>query len=124
MIENLKEKQEFLLSIGLKETSLSKLIREGYDLLNLLTFFTSGIKESRAWSCKKGSFAPDAGAKIHSDFKRGFIKVEVIDYHDFIEFKGELNCHLDLFVHDWQSSILFYSDMLPIQSWLALLFQK
>ena len=92
MIENLKEKQEFLLSIGLKETSLSKLIREGYDLLNLLTFFTSGVKESRAWSCQKGSFAPEAGAKIHTDFKRGFIKVEVIDYHDFIEFKGELNC--------------------------------
>ena len=55
LIENLKEKQEFLLSIGLKETSLSKLVREGYDLLNLLTFFTSGIKESRAWSCQKGS---------------------------------------------------------------------
>ena len=92
LIENLKEKQEFLLSIGLKETSLSKLIREGYDLLNLLTFFTSGIKESRAWSCQKGSLAPDAGAKIHTDFKRGFIKAEVIDYLDFIEFKGEQNC--------------------------------
>ena len=92
LIENLKEKQEFLLSIGLKETSLSKLIREGYDLLNLLTFFTSGIKESRAWSCQKGSLHQHAGAKIHTDFKRGFIKVEVIDYLDFIEFKGEQNC--------------------------------
>ena len=92
LIENLKEKKEFLLSIGLKEASLSKLIKEGYDLLNLLTFFTTGIKESRAWSCQKGSFAPDAGAKIHTDFKRGFIKAEVIDYLDFIKFKGEQNC--------------------------------
>tara|TARA_B100000963_G_C22603503_1_gene661399 strand:- start:448 stop:1545 length:1098 start_codon:yes stop_codon:yes gene_type:complete len=92
LIEKIEEKQEFLASIGLNETSLSKLIREGYDLLNLITFFTSGVKESRAWSCQKGSYAPDAGGKIHTDFKRGFIKAEVIDYLDFIEFKGEQNC--------------------------------
>ena len=72
----------------------------------MLTFFTSGIKESRAWSCQKGSFAPDAGAKIHTDFKRGFIKVEVIDYLDFIEFKGELNSPLNTYeIHD--SSLIY-----------------
>ena len=80
------------MSIGLKETSLSKLIKEGYDLLNLITFFTSGPKESKSWSCQRGTFAPDAGAKIHTDFKKGFIKAEVISYADFIEYKGEQNC--------------------------------
>ena len=91
-IENLQEKKEFLLSIGLKDTSLSKLIKEGYELLNLITFFTSGVKESKAWSCEKGTLAPDAGAKIHTDFKRGFIKAEVISYEDFVQNKGEQNC--------------------------------
>ena len=91
-IENLQEKKEFLLSIGLKDTSLSKLIKEGYELLNLITFFTSGVKESKAWSCEKGTLAPDAGAKIHTDFKRGFIKAEVISYEDFVQNKGKQNC--------------------------------
>ena len=90
-IESLEEKKQFLLSIGLKETSLSKLIKEGYDLLNLITFFTSGVNESKAWSCKRGTLAPDAGAKIHTDFKKGFIKAEVISYNDFVENKGEQN---------------------------------
>ena len=92
IIDNIEEKKQFLESIGLQETSLSLLIREGYSMLDLITFFTSGPKESRAWSIKKGSFAPDAGAKIHTDFKKGFIKAEVISYKDFVEFKGELNC--------------------------------
>ena len=91
-IENLEEKKEFLLSIGLEDTSLSKLIKEGYELLNLITFFTSGLNESKAWSCEKGTLAPDAGAKIHTDFKKGFIKAEVIGYQDFIENNGEQNC--------------------------------
>ena len=72
-ISEYDEKIEFLNSIGLEETSLSKLIKEGFKLLDLISFFTSGPKESRAWSCKKGTFAPDAGAKIHTDFKKGFI---------------------------------------------------
>ena len=71
LIESENEKKEFLASIGLNETSLSKLIKEGSELLDLITFFTSGEKESRAWSCKKGTLAPDAGAKIHTDFKKG-----------------------------------------------------
>ena len=91
-IENLQEKKEFLLSIGLENTSLSKLIKEGFELLNLISFFTSGEKESKAWSCEKGTLAPDAGAKIHTDFKKGFIKAEVISYKDFIDNEGEQKC--------------------------------
>ena len=86
------EKIEFLESIGLQETSLSKLISKGYEILDLITFFTSGPKESRAWSIKKGTFVPDAGAKIHTDFKTGFIKAEVISYEDFVKFNGEAKC--------------------------------
>ncbi len=91
-ISNLDEKKELLEVIGLEETSLATLIREGYDLLDLITFFTSGPKESRAWSIKNGTLAPDAGAKIHTDFKKGFIRAEVISYEDFIKFSGESNC--------------------------------
>ena len=86
------EKKEFLESIGLQETSLSKLISKGYEILDLITFFTSGPKESRAWSIKKGTLVPDAGAKIHTDFKTGFIKAEVISYEDFVKFGGEAKC--------------------------------
>ena len=86
------EKTEFLQSIGLQETSLSKLISKGYEILDLITFFTSGPKESRAWSIKKGTLVPDAGAKIHTDFKTGFIKAEVISYDDFVKFNGEAKC--------------------------------
>ena len=92
IMENEEEKIEFLNSIGLQETSLTKLAREGYSLLDLITFFTTGPEESRAWSCKAGSFAPEAGAKIHTDFQRGFIKAETISYSDFIKFNGEPGC--------------------------------
>ena len=61
-------------------------------MLNLITFFTSGPKETRAWSIKNGTLAPDAGSKIHTDFKTGFIRAEVISYKDFIDFNGEINC--------------------------------
>ena len=91
-IEDPNEKKEFLLSINQNQTSLSKLIKQGCELLDLVAFFTSGEKESRAWSCKKGTLAPDAGSKIHTDFKRGFIKAEVISYNDFIQFNGEQSC--------------------------------
>ena len=92
IMENEEEKIEFLNSVGLQETSLTKLARAGYSLLDLITFFTSGPQESRAWSCKVGSFAPEAAAKIHTDFQRGFIKAETISYSDFIEFNGESGC--------------------------------
>ncbi len=91
-ISEYDEKIEFLNSIGLEETSLSKLIKEGFKLLDLISFFTSGPKESKAWSCKKGTCAPDAAAKIHTDFKKGFIKAEVISYEDFLNHGGENNC--------------------------------
>ncbi len=92
IIENFDEKNQFLESLGLKETSLSNLIKQGYSLLELITFFTSGPKESRAWSIKNGALAPDAGGKIHTDFKKGFIRAEVISYEDFINFNGESKC--------------------------------
>ncbi len=92
IIQDPEEKKEFLNAIGLKETSLSKLVREGYELLDLITFFTSGEKESRAWSCKTGTSAPEAAAKIHTDFQKGFIKAEVISFLDFINYGGENIC--------------------------------
>ena len=92
MVKDFNERQEFLKAIGLQESSLSNLIRQGYSLLDLITFFTSGPKESRAWTIKKGSLAPQAGAKIHTDFKKGFIRAEVISFQDFSTFNGELSC--------------------------------
>lgn len=92
LIEDQNEKKEFLKSLDLEEASLSRLIREGYSLLELITFFTSGPKETRAWSIKSGTSAPDAAAKIHTDFKKGFIRAEVINFEDFLDFEGEQNC--------------------------------
>lgn len=79
------EKQELLSSYGLDEPGLNKLIREAYKLLDLITFFTAGEKETRAWTIKRGTRAPQAAGKIHSDFERGFIAVEVINYEDYIK---------------------------------------
>ncbi|MDR3285281.1 MAG: redox-regulated ATPase YchF [Holosporales bacterium] len=84
-----QEKADFLESIGLKESGLSKVIRAGYKLLNLETFFTAGPQETKAWSIIKGTKAPDAAAVIHTDFKRGFICAETIHYEDYIAFNGE-----------------------------------
>lgn len=83
------EKAEFLETLGLAETGLTRIIREGYTLLDLITFFTSGPKESRAWTVWKGASAPNAAGEIHSDFEKGFIRAETIGYDDFIEFGGE-----------------------------------
>ena len=91
-LKNEAEKIDFLNSMNIKNSSLDKLILNGYALLDLITFFTSGPNESRSWSCKLGTKAPGAGAKIHSDFERGFIKAETIDYHDFIKYGGENKC--------------------------------
>ncbi|MEN3027763.1 MAG: redox-regulated ATPase YchF [Aquificaceae bacterium] len=79
-----EEKKELLRSYGLEEPGLNKLIREAYRLLELITFFTAGEKETRAWTIKKGTKAPQAAGKIHSDFERGFIAAEVINYEDYI----------------------------------------
>ncbi|MFC1647698.1 redox-regulated ATPase YchF [Patescibacteria group bacterium] len=84
-----KEAQEFLQSLGLKETGLNQLIKASYKLLNLITFFTAGPKEVRAWTVRKGSNAPKAAGVIHTDFEKGFIKAEVIDWNDFVKSGGE-----------------------------------
>jgi ribosome-binding ATPase len=84
-----EERAEFLASLGLKEPGLNRLIRAGYDLLGLLTFFTVGPKEARAWTVTKGSKAPQAAGVIHTDFEQGFIRAETIAYGDYIAGKGE-----------------------------------
>lgn len=86
---NDEEKQEFLHACGLTETGLDRLIRAGYALLDLHTYFTAGIKEVRAWTVHKGATAPQAAACIHTDFEKGFIRAEVIGYDDFIRYQGE-----------------------------------
>jgi ribosome-binding ATPase YchF (GTP1/OBG family) len=83
------ERAEFLKAMNLAESGLDQLAREGYKLLHLITFFTVGEKENRAWTVEKGSSAPQAAGKIHSDFEKGFIRAEVIGYGDFIRCRGE-----------------------------------
>ena len=83
------DRPEFLKDLGLEETGLARVIRAGYDLLHLITFFTAGPKESRAWTVEKGSKAPQAAGVIHTDFERGFIRAETIAYEDFVKFGGE-----------------------------------
>ena len=86
------EKKEFLSALGLEETGLSKIIRAGYELLGLQTYFTCGPKEVRAWTFLKGSKAPQCAGIIHSDFERGFIRAETISYDDFVMLGGEQAC--------------------------------
>lgn len=83
------EQIEFLQSLNLEEPGLNRLIQAGYDLLGLITFFTAGVKEIRAWSCPNGTKAPQAASVIHTDFEKRFIRAEVISYDDYIQFKGE-----------------------------------
>ena len=84
------ERSEFLEELGMKEPGLDKVIRAGYKLLGLQTYFTAGPKEARAWTIRTGASAPQAASVIHTDFERGFIKAEVIAYDDYIEFNGEV----------------------------------
>jgi len=84
-----EDRQEFLAALGLKESGLAGVIRAGYALLDLLTFFTAGEKEVRAWTVTKGATAPNAAGRIHTDFERGFIRAEVTAYDDFVKFGGE-----------------------------------
>ncbi len=84
-----EEKQEFLSAIGLTEPGLNRVIRAGYKLLDLITFFTVGPKEARAWTVKNHSKAPQAAGAIHTDFERGFIRAETIDIKDFLTLGGE-----------------------------------
>ena len=79
------EKAEYLESRGMSESGLDKIVRASYDLLGLMSFLTAGEKETRAWTIRKGTKAPQAAGKIHSDFERGFIKAEVINYQDLLD---------------------------------------
>ena len=84
------EKREFLNDLGLEYSGLEEIIRATYKLLGLITYFTAGEKESRAWTIKEGTLAPGAAGTIHTDFERGFIKAEVISYEDLMEYKSEV----------------------------------
>ncbi|WP_431686408.1 redox-regulated ATPase YchF [Hahella sp. NBU794] len=84
-----EEKTEFLADLGMEEPGLDRVIRAGYKLLGLQTYFTAGVKEVRAWTVKIGATAPQAAGVIHSDFERGFIRAEIVSYDDFTSFNGE-----------------------------------
>ena len=86
---DMEERLAFLEEMGLHETGLARVIRSGYELLHLITFFTVGPKEARAWTVEKGSKAPQAAGEIHTDFERGFIRAETIAYDDYIALNGE-----------------------------------
>ncbi len=83
------EKLEFLQDLGMEEPGLDRVIRAGYDLLGLQTYFTAGEKEVRAWTVRKGATAPQAAAVIHTDFEKGFIRAEIVAYDDYVAGKGE-----------------------------------
>ena len=84
-----EERAEYLAAIGLKEPGLDRLIRAGYALLDLITYFTAGPKEARAWTITRGTKAPQAAGVIHTDFERGFIRAETIAYDDYVALGGE-----------------------------------
>lgn len=83
------EKEEFLEDLGMEEPGLNRVIRAGYELLNLHTYFTAGVKEVRAWTIPVGASAPQAAGKIHTDFEKGFIRAEIVGYEDYIANNGE-----------------------------------
>ena len=83
------DKAEFLETLGMEEPGLNRVIRAGYELLNLHTYFTAGVKEVRAWTIPVGATGPKAAAVIHTDFEKGFIRAEVMSYEDFVQYKGE-----------------------------------
>lgn len=91
-LETYEEKQMFLEDLGLEEPGVAKLIKSAYGLLNLQTYFTTGEKETRAWTFKRGMCAPQAAGVIHSDFEKGFIRAEVIKYDDYITLGSETAC--------------------------------
>lgn len=91
-MENEDDKALFLEEYGLKEPGLNRLIRSAYQLLNLITYFTAGVQEVRAWTIHRGWKAPQAASVIHTDFEKGFIKAETIAYNDFLQYKSEAAC--------------------------------
>lgn len=91
-LDSYVDKKMFLEDLGLKESGLNILIRAGYKLMNLITYFTAGVKEVRAWTIHKGMVAPQAAGVIHSDFEKGFIRAEVIKYNDYVKYGSEAAC--------------------------------
>lgn len=91
-LDNYEDRQAFLKEIGLTEPGVNKLIKSAYKLLSLITYFTAGVKEVRAWTIKQGMTAPQAAGVIHTDFERGFIRAEVIHYADYVKFGSESAC--------------------------------
>lgn len=91
-LESYEERQMFLADIGLEQSGVSRLIRTAYSLLNLETYFTTGVQETRAWTYPRGTKAPGAAGVIHTDFERGFIRAEVIKYEDYITLGSESAC--------------------------------
>jgi len=83
------ERQAYLADLGLQEPGLNRLINEGYRLLGLITYFTAGPKEARAWTVPEGTRAPQAAGVIHTDFEKGFIRAETIAYDDYVALSGE-----------------------------------
>ena len=91
-LETLEERMEFVEEMGLEEPGVNLVIRACYSILNLITYFTAGVKEVRAWTVMNGSTAPQAAGVIHTDFEKGFIRAEVIHYEDYVEHGGESGC--------------------------------
>ncbi len=89
VLDTLEERMEFVHDLGLDEPGVNRVIRAGYELLHLITYFTAGEKEVRAWTVRKGSKAPQAAGVIHTDFEKGFIRAEVIKYDDFLKYGSE-----------------------------------
>jgi ribosome-binding ATPase YchF (GTP1/OBG family) len=83
------DKQDFLKDMGMTEPGLDRVIRAGFGLLGLQTYFTAGVKEVRAWTIHVGNTAPNAAGVIHTDFEKGFIRAQTISFEDFIQYKGE-----------------------------------
>ena len=88
-IQDAAEKMEFLGALGLTETGLAQIVRAGYALLDLITYFTAGPKEARAWTIVRGTLAPQAAGVIHTDFEKGYIRAETIAYADYLSGNGE-----------------------------------
>jgi GTP-binding protein YchF len=92
VMESFEDRQMFLEDLGLSESGVARLITSTYNLLKLVTYFTAGVQEVRAWTITNGMFAPQAAGVIHTDFEKGFIRAEVIKYRDFIQFGSEAGC--------------------------------
>jgi ribosome-binding ATPase len=110
------DRQAFLTELGLSESGLSKVIREGYDLLHLITFFTAGLKEVHAWTVKRGATAPQAAGEIHSDFEHGFIRAEIIKFADVDRLGSETAVRDAGLLHiEWRNYIIEDGDVMLVR---------